>query len=55
VIKAYAREKYFVSQMKNKGEHYKSTALKLAYTEAMFGPTMVLMIGMSVLLTHPYH
>jgi ATP-binding cassette subfamily B protein len=51
VIKAYAREKFFVSQMQEKGEHYKKTALKLSYVEAMFGPTMILMIGMSVLLT----
>lgn len=51
VIKAYAREKFFVGQMRGKGEQYKKTALKLSYVEAMFGPTMVLMIGMSVLLT----
>ncbi|MCW3075607.1 MAG: ABC-type multidrug transport system, ATPase and permease component [Bacteroidetes bacterium] len=51
VIKAYARENYFTQQMRNKSEHYKSTALKLANTEALFGPTMMLMIGMSVLIT----
>ncbi|MGZ3900094.1 MAG: ABC transporter ATP-binding protein [Bacteroidia bacterium] len=51
VIKAYARENYFTGQMRSKSEHYKSTALKLANTEALFGPTMVLMIGMSVLIT----
>jgi ATP-binding cassette subfamily B protein len=51
VIKAYAREKFFSSQMKAKGEEYKKTALKLATTEALFGPTMTLMIGLSVLIT----
>ncbi|MBA3664418.1 MAG: ABC transporter ATP-binding protein [Bacteroidetes bacterium] len=51
VIKAYAREKYFTRQMHDKSEHYKRTALDLANTEALFGPTMMLMIGMSVLIT----
>jgi ATP-binding cassette subfamily B protein len=51
VIKAYAREKYYAAQMRAKSEHYKHTALRLANVEALFGPTMMLMIGMSVLFT----
>lgn len=51
VIKAYAREKYYAEQMRDKSAHYKRTALSLANIEALFGPTMVLMIGMSVLFT----
>jgi len=51
VIKAYAREKFFANEMESKSGHYKKTALKLANIEALFGPTMVLMIGMSVLIT----
>ncbi|MBI2720934.1 MAG: ABC transporter ATP-binding protein [Bacteroidetes bacterium] len=51
VIKAYARETYFTQQMQEKSETYKSTSLKLANTQALFSPTMVLMIGMSVLFT----
>ncbi|MCE3228289.1 MAG: transporter related protein [Bacteroidetes bacterium] len=51
VIKAYAREKFFTSQMEKRGEAYKRTALKLATIEAFFGPTMILMIGLSVLIT----
>lgn len=51
VIKAYARENYFTQQMQEKSETYKSTSLKLANTQALFSPTMVLMIGMSVLFT----
>lgn len=51
LIKAYARENYFSSQMKEKSELYKSKALHLSNIEALFGPTMVLMIGMSVLIT----
>jgi ATP-binding cassette, subfamily B, multidrug efflux pump len=51
LIKAYARENYFVSNMKQKGEHFKETSLKLVTTEALFMPVMGLMIGLSVLLT----
>ena len=51
VIKAYAREKFFVGKMQEKNEVYKKTALKLATIESFFGPAMVLMIGLSVLIT----
>ena len=51
VIKAYARENFFSDEMEIKSEKYKKTALKLANIEAFFGPTMVLMIGMSILIT----
>ena len=51
VIKAYARENFFTERMKEKNETYKTTALKLATIEAFFSPAMVLMIGLSVLLT----
>ncbi|MCC6371645.1 MAG: ABC transporter ATP-binding protein [Bacteroidia bacterium] len=51
VIKAYARETFFVNQMKEKNEVYKKTALKLATTEAFFTPVMALMVGLSVLMT----
>ena len=37
--------------MQEKNEVYKKTALKLATIESFFGPAMVLMIGLSVLLT----
>jgi ATP-binding cassette, subfamily B, multidrug efflux pump len=51
IIKAYAREKFFVSEMNRKNGIYKETALKLATTEAFFAPVMALMIGLSVLMT----
>ena len=51
VIKAYAREPFFVNSMHEKNESYKKTALKLNAIESFFGPVMVLMIGLSVLLT----
>ncbi|MBL7910574.1 MAG: ABC transporter ATP-binding protein [Bacteroidia bacterium] len=51
VIKAYARETFFVGKMQEKNEVYKKTALKLTTIESYFGPAMVLMVGLSVLLT----
>ncbi len=51
VIKAYARETFFTKRMEEKNEVYKKTALKLATIESFFGPAMVLMIGLSVLIT----
>lgn len=51
VVKAYAREKFFSDSLNEKGENYKKENLKLATIESYFQPTMVLMIGMSVLIT----
>ena len=51
VIKAYARENFFGGRMEEKNEQYRSSALKLATTEAFFAPVMALMIGLSVLIT----
>jgi ATP-binding cassette, subfamily B, multidrug efflux pump len=51
IIKAYAREGHFENQMRDKGERYRTIALKLATTEALFMPVMSLMIGLSVLIT----
>lgn len=51
IIKAYSRENYFTGLMKEKGERYRTIALKLATTEALFMPVMGLMIGLSVLIT----
>ena len=51
VIKAYARENYFVNQINIKGEIYKKTVLKLTTIEGFFAPVMMLMVGLSVLIT----
>lgn len=51
VIKAYARENYYVNEINNKGETYKKTVLKLNRIEGFFFPVMMLMVGMSVLIT----
>lgn len=51
VIKAYAREKFFSEGLNKKGEIYKKENLKLATIESYFQPTMIFMIGLSVLFT----
>lgn len=51
VIKAYAQEKFFIDEMDRKGGEYKTQNLKLATIESYFQPTMVLMIGLSIMVT----
>ncbi len=51
VIKAYVQETFFIKSMAEKSEKYKTENLKLARTEAFFQPTMLLMIGLSVMIT----
>jgi ATP-binding cassette subfamily B multidrug efflux pump len=51
VIKAYAQENYFTKSLDEKGDIYKKENLKLATIESYFQPTMVLMIGLSVMIT----
>lgn len=51
VIKAYGREGFFEKEMQTKGLDYKRTALKLNAIESLFHPVMILMIGLSVLVT----
>lgn len=51
IIKAYARENFFVKEIQSKNELYKGTALKLAAIESLFAPVMALMVGLSVLIT----
>jgi ATP-binding cassette subfamily B multidrug efflux pump len=51
VIKAYAQENYFTKNLDEKGDVYKKENLKLATIESYFQPTMVLMIGLSIMIT----
>ncbi len=51
VIKAYAQEKFFTKSLDEKGDVYKKENLKLATIESYFQPTMVLMIGLSIMIT----
>lgn len=51
LIKAYHREQYYSEEMLSKSEGYKGIALRLARTEAMFAPTMLLLVALSTLIT----
>ncbi|HRH12437.1 MAG TPA: ABC transporter ATP-binding protein, partial [Bacteroidia bacterium] len=51
VIKAYARERFFEGEMQDKSNIYRRAALRMANIEALFSPAMMLMVGMSVLIT----
>jgi ATP-binding cassette, subfamily B, multidrug efflux pump len=51
VIKSYVQEKAMLLFFKNNSEDYRQNALSLAKTEAIYFPTMALMIGVSTLIT----
>jgi ATP-binding cassette subfamily B protein len=51
IIKAYARETFYVDEMSKKNEAYKTTSLQLASIQSLFAPIMAMMVGLSVLLT----
>jgi ATP-binding cassette, subfamily B, multidrug efflux pump len=51
VIKSFVQEKAMLNFFKNNSEEYKKNALGLAKTEAIYFPSMALMIGISTLIT----
>jgi ATP-binding cassette subfamily B multidrug efflux pump len=51
VIKSFVQEKNMFSFFKSNSESYRSNALSLAKTEAIYFPSMALLIGLSTLLT----
>lgn len=51
VIKGYAQEKNTVDYFSDECEIYKNRSLSLSRVDAMFQPLMVLLIGISILLT----
>jgi ATP-binding cassette subfamily B multidrug efflux pump len=51
VIKAYAREKHYISQLEDLNSNFKKQNLRLAIVEAFFQPVLVLMIGVTVIAT----
>jgi len=51
VIKAYAREKHYINELATLNNDFKKHNLRLAIVEAVFQPVMVLMIGISVIVT----
>ncbi|MFN8253813.1 MAG: ABC transporter ATP-binding protein [Ferruginibacter sp.] len=51
VIKSYVQEKAMFGFFKNNSEEYRKNALGLAKTEAIYFPSMALLIGLSTLVT----
>ncbi len=51
VIKSFVQEKAMLGFFENNSEEYRSNAISLAKTEAIYFPSMGLMIGISTLLT----
>ncbi len=51
VIKSFVQEKAMLGFFKNNSEAYRSNALSLAKTEAIYFPSMALLIGLSTLIT----
>jgi len=51
VIKSYVQEEASIRHFEQESESYKDSSVSLAKTDALFQPTMALMIGLSVVLT----
>jgi len=51
VIKSYVQEKAMLFYFKNNSESYRTNALGLAKTEAIYFPSMALLIGLSTIIT----
>ncbi len=51
VIKSFSKEETFAKQMEKESAEYKRKALDLAKIQASFFPTIIFLIGLSVLLT----
>ncbi|MCB9187718.1 MAG: ABC transporter ATP-binding protein [Flavobacteriales bacterium] len=51
VLKAFGREKHFGDEFDNESENYKRANLSLAWTNALFIPVIVGLIGLSTVIT----
>ena len=51
VIKSYVQEEASIRHFEQESESYKQSSVSLAKTDALFQPSMALMIGLSVVLT----
>ncbi|MBY0244555.1 MAG: ABC transporter ATP-binding protein/permease [Sphingobacteriaceae bacterium] len=51
IVKSYVREKYTQDIFADESENYKQNALKLVKVQAMFYPSMLLLVGLSTILT----
>jgi ATP-binding cassette subfamily B multidrug efflux pump len=51
IIKSFTREDFYASKLESLSQNYKTKYLRLSIIEAVFQPVMVLMIGISVIIT----
>jgi ATP-binding cassette subfamily B protein len=51
VLKSYSREAHFSSEFKEEATRYQDTSLQLTRVNALFHPSMVMLIGLSTILT----
>lgn len=51
VLKAFHREKYYAGTFENESEAYKEKQLKLVKIDALFMPVIILLVGLSTILT----
>lgn len=51
VLKSYSREEYFSRGFIDEANHYQTSSLQLTRVNAMFHPSMVMLIGLSTILT----
>ncbi len=51
VVKAYVRERFFIDYFAGESENYKQDAMHLAKIDAFFRPLMILLIGLSIIIT----
>jgi ATP-binding cassette subfamily B multidrug efflux pump len=51
IIKTYVKEKFFSSKLNSENEAYKTYSMNLVKTNAFFFPIMMLLIGLSTILT----
>ncbi len=51
VLKAFNRSAYFAQEFETENEYYKSVSLSLAKIQALFAPVIILLIGLSTVIT----
>ncbi len=51
VAKAFARESHFIADYEKRSEEYKDVSMELVKVNAMFMPSMLLLVGLSTIIT----
>jgi len=51
IIKSFVKSNFFISKLDNENENYRNLSMKLVKTNSFFFPVMMLLIGLSTILT----